>query len=168
MTIETFDMSQKEWTQSGEVQCQLPCNILEKRSLERHSKLRVTTFYSKNKRWVLKNSHESSKKIVEIFYDLYGSEDVAIEEYADGEFTRHVNNTGSDRNFVKEKQEKKPKLSFISHGTDRENIYVSYHLCDQKLRLLIFGLKRVTPKASFISAWETASFSQLRYSKTGN
>ena len=81
----------------------MPCNILEKRSLERHSKLRVTTFYSKNKRWVLKNSHESSKKIVEIFYDLYGSEDVAIEEYADGEFTRHVNNTGSDRNFVKEK-----------------------------------------------------------------
>ena len=42
-------------------------------------------------------------KIVEIFYDLYGCEDVTIEEYADGEFTRYVNNTGPDRNFVKEK-----------------------------------------------------------------
>ena len=47
VTIESFDVTKKEWIQLGEVQLKLPNNILDKVGLEGHSMLRVTTFYSK-------------------------------------------------------------------------------------------------------------------------
>ena len=71
-----------------------------------------------------------------------------------------------NRYFVKEKQQK--KLLFVSHRRGLQKI-ISYFIYReqvascviQKLQILIFGLKRVAPKVSFLSVWET--FQQMQY-----
>ena len=112
------------------------------------------------------DSFGQSFSLNKIYYGLFGEEYATIEEYIDQEFMKYANNTGSV--FCDGKKGEKAE-AFILFPWERsgENFVlldlqgVGYLLCDPEIPTMDLGLRRVAPKVSFISVWET--FQRMKY-----